>query len=597
MKKKQIILPKLKYQGASESDINLHIGFNEEKSLLRTDDRDIVLDLSERFETERSESNRYKIYGKIKMIFKNLYSGTTTDQNIKLYLHSDGSDLNFGGYLPYNEFAFLRRDVRRETTQEIEVNSMDEFTGFTKTMSGSTGSTLSSIDAPYHNWQFYLTYVNSNDFTFPMKYTLTGDTKISFYSGDGIPFRVEIGDTEYILTSPVKHGISQGEYVIINNVPFYVNSIGNEIYDSGNYVINILRSQASGTTIQNNVLVMGKRCTDIKDIENSTSQYYVHNHKILTNTNDYIIDKVGFESTIFKDEQKLLFVDVNGNHDVLVERNRMESILFEFKEPFILSGITNNLGYTPTEVYLTTIFKNGNKYFQCKLPYQEDVKLKVGYSFNLHDTWIDEHFSGDTVVETGITFVGLTNLIDPYTNTVTTPNTHPRNTLSKDNTLWGAFVEYDPKEMKERIISESLHKMVSDTAYFNHGQTSNIIYSGASVNNPIGLYYQPHHRIKLRELSPYIETSDTDKIDNLPENARYFPNEKLWKWRDLYDLGYIDPDGYGVDYPFLNNSHYVKNDINFYLRNEKAFTTKKDGIINFNLSNEKNKTGDNILGC
>ena len=557
MEKKRIILPKLKYEGAPESDLNLHVGLKEEKSLLRIDDRDIVLDLSEQFKTERSESKRYKIYGKMKMVFKNLYSGTTSDPNIKLALYSDGSDLNFGGYLPYNEFAFLRNDVYRETTEEVEVNSMDEFTGFTITTSGSTTPTkISSIDAPYYNWQFYLTYVKSNDYNFPMKYTLTGNTLISFKSGDGIPFRVEVTESEYILTSPVKHGMAQGEYIIIDNVPYYINSTGNEVYDSENYVINLLRSQTSGTTLLNSVLVTGKRCTNIKDIPNSTSEYYVHNHKVLTTTNDYIIDKVGFESTIFKEEKKLLY------DNTLAERNRMETILFEFKEPYILSGITNNLGYTPTEVYLTTIFKNGNRYFQCKPPYQEDVKLKVGYSFNMHDTWIDEHFSGDTVVETGITYTDLTGIIDSYTNTVTTPNVHPRNTLSKDNTLWGAFVEYNPKEMKERIISESFHKMVSDVAHFDHGQTSGSTYSGATVDNPIGLYYQPHQRIKLRELSPYTETSDTDKIDNLPENARYFPDEKIWRWRDLYDIGYVDPDGNGVDYPYLNDCHYIKNDFN-----------------------------------
>jgi hypothetical protein len=592
MENKQIILPKLKYEGAPVSDLNLHVGLSEEKSLLRIDDRDVVLDLSEQFATERAASKRYKIYGKIKMVFKNLYSGTTIDDNIKLALYSDGSDGNTGGYLQYNEFAFLRNDVYRETTEEVEVNSMDQFTGFTITYSGSTLPTkISSIDAPYYNWQFYLTYAKSNDYIFPMKYTLTGNTMMSFNSGDGIPFRVQVTTTEYILTSPIKHGISQGEFIIVENVPYYVNSVGNEVYNSENYIINILSSQVSGTTFLDNVLITGKRCTDIKDITNSTSEYYVHNHKILTNTNDYIIDKVGFESTIFRDEKKILF------DNSVVERNRMESILFEFKEPYILSGITNNLGYTPTEVYLTAIFKNGNKYFQTKPPYGDDVKLKVGYSFNIHDSWIDEHFYGDTVVETGITYTNLPNIIDPYTNAPTTPNTHPRNTLSKNNTLWGAFVEYHPKEMKERIISESFHKIVSDPAHFDHGQYSGDIYSGASSNNPIGLYYQPHHRIKLRELSPYTETSDTDKIDNLPENARYFPNEKLWRWRDLFDEGYIDPDGNGTDYPYLNDSHYIKNDINFYLRNEKAFTTKKDGIINFYLTSDQNKNGKNILGC
>ena len=97
----------------------------------------------------------------------------------------------------------------------------------------------------------------------------------------------------------------------------------------------------------------------------------------------------------------------------------------------------------------------------------------------------------------------------------------------------------------------------------------------------VGLYYQPHYRFKLRELSPYTETSPTDQIENLPENARFFPNEKVWRWRDLYDDGYIDVDGNGVDYPYMNDTHHIHKDINFYLRNEEIFTNKKDGIIDF----------------
>jgi hypothetical protein len=46
----------------------------------------------------------------------------------------------------------------------------------------------------------------------------------------------------------------------------------------------------------------------------------------------------------------------------------------------------------------------------------------------------------------------------------------------------------------------------------------------------------------------------------------------------LYDHGFIDPEGFGTSYPFINNIHYVKNDINFYLRNEQQFTNKQDGI-------------------
>ena len=63
------------------------------------------------------------------------------------------------------------------------------------------------------------------------------------------------------------------------------------------------------------------------------------------------------------------------------------------------------------------------------------------------------------------------------------------------------------------------------------------------------------------------------------------PSEKLWKWRDLYDHGYIDDLGYGVDNPFINNMHYVKNDINFYLRNEQLHKIKTDGVEDFGRRN------------
>ena len=111
------------------------------------------------------------------------------------------------------------------------------------------------------------------------------------------------------------------------------------------------------------------------------------------------------------------------------------------------------------------------------------------------------------------------------------------------------------------------------------------------MNNPFGIHYQPHHRIKLRQLSPYIENSDTKDIFNIPENKIYDSQDKLWRYRDLYDHGYVDVDGNGTDFPFINGQHYVKADINFYLRNERYYTNKADGLINFlDSNNPRNNT-------
>lgn len=574
MKKKKIILPKLRYENAPETDSQISIGFESDKSLLRGDDRDVVLNLSEQFTEERANCKRYKLYGKMRMVFRNLYAGATSYDYLRerLSLVSDGSDNNFCGYLPYNEFAFLRDDIYYETTESLSVTSLSGFTGFTMVTSGPTEhQTITSVTAPYHNWNLYTSYISGQVDNFPMKYTLSGRTKIegenviTFTSGDGIPFRVEETEIHYVLTSPVRHGISRGEYILIDGRYYYVNSVGDNIFDSEYYVINILKSQLSGVTF--NPLVIGKRCIDIKDTENSTSKYYVHKHTILTSLGDCIIDKVGFESPIWEDEKKVLYENSVGDNDVLVVRNRMEAVLFDSLEPFILTGITNNLGHTPIELYTTIIFRNGNGYFE--------YPPKVGYSFHMHDSWIDEHFDGSNSIETGLTSTSFTRegFVYPFFS---------GNSLSKGSELYGAFVEYNPKELKERIISESYHKIVSNKNIFNHGQDLDEVFSGASETNQIGLLYQPHHRFKLKELSPYIETADdSTPIYNLPENAKYFPNEKLWRWRDVYEDGYIDPDGYGVDHPYLNNIHFVHKDINFYIRNEKIYKNKKDGVINF----------------
>ena len=407
-----------------------------------------------------------------------------------------------------------------------------------------------------------------------MTYTLTGSTKISFKSGDGIPFRLSnTFNSYYEFTSPVEHGMTSGEFVTFSGTTisgtvsgrtYYIDSVGNETYNSEKYVINILKKEFK-TTTSIPTLVIGKRCIDKNNITESTSQYYIHKHKLLTTSTDYIMDNIGFESPIWEEEKKILFENAAGANDTIVERNRMESVLYDFKEPFVLTGLTNNLGYTPTEVYVTTLFKNGNGYF--------NYPPKVGYKFNFHDTWIDEHFNGTTSNESTM---GVGGTFSRQGITFTSGST-----LTKGTILNGAFVEYNKKELKERIICESFQKFTNPTTIFDYGQTGSTIFSGSSATNMFGLYYQPHHRVKLRELSPYTESAKTKDIFNLPENAKYDSAEGVWRWRDLYDHGYVDIDGYGTKFPFTNGIHYVKNDINFYLRNERFHTNKQDGISKF----------------
>ena len=571
---KEILLPSKKYANAPDQELDLRINLETSESLLRIGDRDIVLDVAELFNKERNESVNYKIYGKLRMIFRNLYTGSTNYSYLeeRLYLNTDGSTGDFGGSLPYDEFAFLRRDVYREVNLPSAGSTLGTFTPNIVTSGSTEHTTVTPIQAPYQNWNLYLTYVYDQDNSYPMNYTLSGGTYVPFVSGDGIPFRISYsGGSYYELTSPVQHGMNDGEFITISGTTFPISSIGNEIYNSEKYVINILKSEVS-TGFTFNTINIGKRCLDVNDITGTTSQYYVHKHKTLTDVDGYIMDTMGFESSVFRDEKKMLYQNAAFVNDVIVEKNRMESVLYDFKNPFQLTGIKNNLGHTPTEVYVSVLLRNGNGYF--------DYPPKVGYSFHFHDTWIDEHFSGTTSNETSLT--GTTFTHDGYTFISGA-------TLTTGSTLVGAFVEYNPKEMKERIISETYHKFFNPTNIFNYNQTDNSIllsgttyFRGANIDNPVGLIYQPHYRVKLRQLSPYTETATTNDIFNLPEYSTYDATEKVWRWRDLYNHGYIDSDGNGTNFPFVNNTHYVNTLINFYLRNELFYNNKQDGLTNFN---------------
>ena len=572
MEKKQIILPSKRFFGSTDEDLNLKISLDETKNLLREGERTTILDTSVLFTKERNESTYYKVHGKLKMVFRNLYSGSTGYQPLKknLYLINDDA-INFDGYIPYNEFAFLRNDVKREINSPVTTSVLSAFTQNIIVYGENEHVEITQSTAPYHNWNICLSYVYSGDTTYPMKYTLTGNTVYSFTAQDGIPFRVTETKKTYIFTSPVYHGINEGEYIVIsggtlnNSIPlsgrtFSVISVGNGLFNSENYTLEINKSEIPvGQTLS--TVILGKRCINKNKLNETLSEYYVHKHKVLTMGDGFVLDNIGFESSIWEDEKKLIFKNSVGENDKVVFRNRMESLIYDFKTPFSLTNLTNNLGYLPTDVYVSIIFKNKNGYF--------DYPYKVGYKFNFHDTWVDNHFSGSTSMETTV----------PYGTFVKSGITFTSgSTITTGTTLIGAFIEYNKSELKERIISEAFHKLTSHLDVFDHGQDNPSTYSGVSINNKVGLYYQPHYKVKLRELSPYIETSVTKEIFGLPQNAKYFENEGLWKWRDLYDHGFIDPEGYGTNYPFMNNIHYVKNDINFYLRNEQQYTNKQDSL-------------------
>jgi hypothetical protein len=566
---KQIILPSKEYANAPDNDLNIKLELSNETNLIREGDRNIILDLSEQYKTERNSCNNYKIYGKLKMVFHNAYSGTTDYLPLKnkLYLNGDGTNDDWSGYLPYNEFSFVRNDFLREVYQ---INNKLDI-GTTKVINKSDHINITQKEASSYNWNMFLSYCYDTDEEYEMTYTYKNNSFIKFKAKDGIPFIVYEYSNYYKLVSPISHNINAGEFIVLSGTNltntvedniFLINAVGDENYNSEKNTLIIYKSQFKSSLGE---IVLGKRCIDKNNITNTLSKYYVQKLKILTNYDDVSLEDIKLETSVWDDQKKILFKNFNNDENIVVEKNRSEVLLFDFKNSFTLNNLKNNLGYLPTEIYITIINKNSNGYF--------DYPLKSGFDFNFHDTWIDKHFESDNSNEINLKYNDFSNSGINFKTGIS---------LKKDDVIYGNFVEYNDYNLQETIISNIKHKLILKNKIFNYGQNDSTIFSGSSDNNLFGYFYQPHYKIKLRELSPYVEYYLNNIIYDLPDNAKFDDILNRWKWRDLYDHGFIDDNGYGTDYPYFNNMHYIKKDINFYLKNEVNFTNIIQNKNNFN---------------
>jgi hypothetical protein len=564
---KKIVVPEKRFIGANSSDQNVQVIFEADRTEFADSERNIQVDLAQQFNDERQASEKYRIYGKVVPMFSNAYLGTTNYDPLLNSLWLTNSPLidnctNFAGYPPYNEFAFIRTDVTRDvvvsgnTTMEVIGNKHREV--------------LPNTSKDF-NWHSYLTYVSGINDTKQIKYTDANNRILNFIVSDGLPVSVSFDNPQRICICecPVEHGLSETDHVLIQGKLLKILSLGNVTYGSEKKIFNIQLSQITGTNIQEGLNIF-KRVIDPNNLDESTSKYYIHRHKVISDASDFIIDKCGFENSIFEDQSKLDFENPDGTKEVLKEKERGEALLYHYKKLVERLNFNNNFGIPTNEVYVTTVNKNGMGIF---------TQPKVGWSFNFHDDYADKHFEGTASLETGLSYA-------PYQTSGKTFNIGK--TIAVGTLLDGALVEYNKYELKERVVSEAFHRFSFVPEIFYHNQDKSNYYKNCSSNNLFGYFYQPHFRIRLKEYSSYIEESTTNDIDNFPKNAIYFLKDKVWRWRDLYDHGFIDDNKIGLDLPFINGTHYVKFYLPFYIRSEYHYVKKDKVITPFTNRNNRN---------
>lgn len=133
--------------------------------------------------------------------------------------------------------------------------------------------------------------------------------------------------------------------------------------------------------------------------------------------------------------------------------------------------------------------------------------------------------------------------------------------------IYGDLVSY----IKENFIEESLNEQ----EYY-----ITVPYSTGVLK----FKYRPLIEYKIRDYSTIDSTGNINSptIDEnpIPSYAVQLDSNGNYLWRELLDFGFIEPDtnpSVGVDFPFINGSHYVFNNIIF--SNEPDLTHANTALI------------------
>lgn len=565
MSDKKIILPELRFKGSEESELTLKVNLEQDSRHIVEGDRTVILDQSEQYDRERQESEKYRLTGIIRPIWKNMTDVTvvtgdnpSTDEQKQilqnLFYNNDFIEgiINLTsantpdnlvlslmrGKISSNEMDFVRRDFKGS-------NDENDYTWF------NSGNGFGPVFANNINWSLYLTYPFEKITQFEQRgigvNLQEGNGMTTFNLSSGLPYTVEDMGSYYEFYSPFPHGLSDNEFVSINGEVYTINGLGNKKYRSEENYFIIYKGQFDNTfTTVNGTF---KRVLEKNNPEESTSEYYILNHKVLRTPSDFELHRNAFESSIFEDEKEIQKFAVDRNTGIpeyaspgkVITQEMGDTYMFILNDEIDTEDLVDHLDRPITKLYLTTLHNNKMRFFN-----RQEKGYDNQFGYNTEDALVkdaNDLYDNNTDIETKQLQVG--------------------------DTIEGGIYEYNPYEMVERKVSDRYNRLIYSDTFFR------------GVYGP-NYYYQPHYEYGLRVFSDYIEESETSNIYNLPSYAKYFEKEGVWKWRDIWSKGYVNPNGLGVDYPFINGCHYINKVLNFYIKPDTV-----DGLTNSRVKDNR----------
>lgn len=540
-----------RYKGAPKQDQQMTVPLVQTQKELNEFDRSVDLNLATVFDDERQQSFTFRPVGKFMLVFENAYTGSTSYPPFRDNLYYTNAVQNAASYYPYGntttplsitqvpwdgfpqypEFDFIRTD-----------NDVDGYT-----IGNNKHVDFKSVSATTYNWSHYLSYAYSNEYNKEM-YAIEPQTNISWSwtAGNGLPYVIEAGSDQQVrfisFKCPVTHGLSVGEYVLLStnyngNSFFQVSSLGDGGSGSENYIFNIRNVGYTGNTFITLSQGTFKRVLNPANSADTISEYYVRKHKILTNPECAVLVNAGFEQNVYNNKQKCEIKMLTPNFKKRTSvKEGSRSYTLSFNCDVNTLTLLDNQKRPISELFFTTIWRGYFGWTQ---------KLKQGWYFN---TFLDQNKPQVWWDQTNLN--SNTSITQSQYNTVL--GQQPffyNNLLYKDDLIDGDYCEWNNFEQLERVISTYQHKITYNQNYFSLENTL------PQTNQP-GYFYQPHRGIQIRAFSDYIEEGSSENVVGIPDYSYYSTTNALFRWRDLYPYGFIDTDGVGVDYPYLNDAHY-----------------------------------------
>ena len=556
----RIILSTQRYQQAPRSDQFLNIPLAQTTKNLVEFDRVSDLNLAEVFDQERQESTTFRPVTKFTILFENAFTGSTTYppfrdnlyytnalNNAKIAYPSGisttannsnvppnpfNANVPWDGFPQYPEFDFIRTD-----------NNVPGYT-----IPPQNHILFKDVSATTYNWSHYVSYPFENVYNRTL-FAVDPDTSFtwSWVASDGLPFIILNGTNaqlrEISFKCPMAHGLSVGEFVQLsisygNQNNFQVTSLGDSGSGSEEYIFNILNVGYTGTTFQQFTQGTFKRIINLANSGDTVSSYYIRRHKILTTSESSILANAGFEYNIYGDKTKCEVKPLTPNQKARTSvKEGARSYTLSFNSDIDIRGLQDNQRRPLSSLFFTTIWRGYLGWTS---------NMKQGWYFNTYlqnnkpQTWWDQsNTNSNTNIPQSFYTTTLGGATKFYYNEL----------LTTGDTLDGDYCEWNNYEQLERVVSTYQHKIKYNQNWFK-------LDNDLPVSNQPGYFYQPHNPIQISAFSDYVEEGSGVNVVGIPDYAYYSTLSALFRWRDKYPYGYIDTDGIGVDYPFLNGKHY-----------------------------------------